>query len=150
MSIHGGIAKLFGYGMYVGDSVPTESIGFMGEILKEEGIPNPKIVLDNGQVVYGCECWWGDEEVVRKKMSLCNEVINVDIDKIREEARAQSKGQGNSEEGTGRGEQEEEKQQVQEGGEVKEGEEVARLAPPPGGEVDQRKEGEYRDTDPCS
>lgn len=30
--------------------------------LAEHVARNPKIVLDNGDVVWGCECWWGPEE----------------------------------------------------------------------------------------
>jgi hypothetical protein len=50
---------LFGYGEYIGDSIPTR--GFLGTV----GIENPTIRLDNGQVVYGFECWWGSEEKVK-------------------------------------------------------------------------------------
>lgn len=50
----------FGYGTYQGDEIPPEDIGF--------GVPNPKIVLDNGQVIWGCQCWWGTEEQVKKQL----------------------------------------------------------------------------------
>lgn len=46
---------LYGYGVYEGD-----------EIHPELGFPNPKIQLDNGSVVWGCECWWGSEEKVKQ------------------------------------------------------------------------------------
>ena len=49
---------LYGYGTYLGIHVPPENIGF--------GIPNPKIALDDGQIVYGLQCWWGTEERVQK------------------------------------------------------------------------------------
>ncbi len=56
----------FGFGDYVGDEVPPpEIMGPFGAV----PTPNPKIVLDNGEVIWGCECWWGpaeNEEVINK------------------------------------------------------------------------------------
>ena len=49
--------RFLGYGVYQGDEVPPENIGGFNM-----GFPNPKIVLDNGKVVWGCECWWGAED----------------------------------------------------------------------------------------
>lgn len=46
--------RLYGFGKYVGDETPP---GF-------EEIPwykNPKILLDDGSVVWGMQCWWGPE-----------------------------------------------------------------------------------------
>lgn len=74
--------EFLGYGVYVGDFVPTEA-GGMGKMLAEMEIPNPKIVLDSGKVVYGCECWWGSEESVKKKIEAYTTVKNVDIDEVR-------------------------------------------------------------------
>jgi hypothetical protein len=73
---------IFGYGYYVGDEVPTTAGGFMGEMVKESGITNPKIELDNGKVVWGCECWWGDVESAKKMMD-DREVVEIDIDEER-------------------------------------------------------------------
>ena len=74
-------AKTFlGYGVYLGDKdcpplrqwLATESrkLGFettakrfeTGEIKKL----NPKIRLDNGTEVWGCECWWGGADMFVK------------------------------------------------------------------------------------
>ena len=55
--------KFYGYGVYEGDEVPPIEVG---GVLSEVGIPNPKITLDNGGVVWGCQCWWGSEEKVKK------------------------------------------------------------------------------------
>jgi hypothetical protein len=70
--------QLLGYGVYVGDEVPPQGpFGATWEefdkIASESGRPgyrptNPKIVLDDGSVVWGQECWWGDEERVRKSI----------------------------------------------------------------------------------
>jgi hypothetical protein len=52
----------FGYGVYEGDEVPpVGTIGALGIDLGEVKMPNPKITLDNGTVVWGCQCWWGSE-----------------------------------------------------------------------------------------
>lgn len=71
--------QLFGFGQYVGDEVPPEEIKFMGVHISN---PNPKIVLDNGKVVWGCECWWGSEDKI-KRMIGTKQVIPVDIDEAR-------------------------------------------------------------------
>lgn len=43
---------------------PPETVPAGSKVVYREG--NPKIVLDNGEVVYGCQVWWEpiDEEVV--------------------------------------------------------------------------------------
>lgn len=65
---------LYGFGVYAGREVPPENRGFR--------IPNPKIELDNGKVVFGCECYWGPEEGV-KKMIDGRRVVEVDINEVR-------------------------------------------------------------------
>ena len=52
----------FGEGTYLGDEVPPEDSpeGSTREMLRSLGMANPKIQLDNGKVVWGCECWWGE------------------------------------------------------------------------------------------
>lgn len=52
--------RLFGYGVYAGDHPGGPMDKFVGE-----PYPNPRIDLDGGGVVWGCECWWGPEEKVR-------------------------------------------------------------------------------------
>ena len=32
------------------------------------GIPNPKIILDNGDIVWGWECWWCSVEKFEKSL----------------------------------------------------------------------------------
>ena len=46
------IVNIYGYGEMVG----KEPCPLLCDI------PNPKIILDDGNVVWGCECWWGDKE----------------------------------------------------------------------------------------
>lgn len=73
-----------GYGVYEGDFVPEEAVGFMAEIAREQGHTNPRILLDSGSHVYGCECWWGNEEKIRKTLE-GQKVNKIEIDKVREE-----------------------------------------------------------------
>lgn len=54
------IVKFLGYGTYAGEEIPPD--GFLHDI----GVSNPKIILDNGDVVWGHQCWWGDEEKVKR------------------------------------------------------------------------------------
>lgn len=49
---------LIGEGTYVGDEIPDSDAMGLAAIVREGGGTNPKIVLDDGQVVWGCECWW--------------------------------------------------------------------------------------------
>lgn len=60
-----GVVRFAGFGVYVGDETPTEAVGFIAEACREAGFPSPKIELDSGEVIYGCECWWGAEDAVR-------------------------------------------------------------------------------------
>lgn len=73
---------LLGYGTYQGDEIPPPGIKFVGIDLHELGHSNPKILLDNGKVVWGCECWWGSEEQVRNSIG-SRRVIEVDAETFR-------------------------------------------------------------------
>ncbi len=78
---------LLGFGVYVGDEVPPAPMGFVRAVFgavtweefdrlaaEDEGCEpnpaarptNPKIVLDDGQIVWGAECWWGPESAYAK------------------------------------------------------------------------------------
>lgn len=48
---------LLGYGVYDGDIEHPEF-----------GFPNPRITLDDGRIVWGCECWWGPEDKVKESI----------------------------------------------------------------------------------
>lgn len=75
----GDTVYIFGYGVYTGDEVPVGAGGFMGRVLCRAKKPNPKIVLDNGKVVWGCECWWGPEDDVKRSLE-GQAVVEVDIE----------------------------------------------------------------------
>ncbi len=62
-----GVVFFFGYGVYQGLEIPPdEGPTSRTSILHAEGCMNPKIVLDQGDVIWGCECWWGLEENIRE------------------------------------------------------------------------------------
>lgn len=97
--------RLYGIGTYVGDhprpgsgppwSEPDVAMvrSVLGDDTTDEKVNdllahmslNPKIELDSGEVVWGCECWWGDlsryDEMVGGR-----EVVNVSITADREAA----------------------------------------------------------------
>lgn len=77
-----GVVRLFGFGVYVGDEVPHEKVAGHGPWLREADAPNPKILLDDGKDVFGCECWWGSEAKLRTLIA-GKKVVQVDIDQIR-------------------------------------------------------------------
>jgi hypothetical protein len=52
------VVHLLGYDVYDGD--------LTGGPFKD--VPNPRITLDSGEVVWGCECWWGSEEKVKESI----------------------------------------------------------------------------------
>ena len=68
---------LYGYGTYEGIAKPPKERRFFG-IEK-----SPKIKLDNGQVLYGIECWWGTEEEIKAIIG-GRKVVEVDISSDKE------------------------------------------------------------------
>ena len=72
--------RFFGYGVYNGD-LPCEGLG---------GFSNPNITLDNGKIVWGCECWWSPENNVKEKLDWYKEngyeIVDVDVDEERSKA----------------------------------------------------------------
>lgn len=79
--------RLFGYGVYAGREVPSKNAaGWMADMVRELGHGNPKILLDNGKTVWGCECWFGPEVEVQAMIG-ARRVVEVDIDQVRAEYR---------------------------------------------------------------
>lgn len=63
------IVQVFGYGVFEGDHVPE----YRGQLslatsCHEAEVPNPRIRLDSGELVYGAECWWGPETDIRARV----------------------------------------------------------------------------------
>jgi len=85
--------RFLGYGVYEGDKVPDDdAAGPMAETLREYSVTNPCIKLDNGDTVWGCECWWGDESEMKKHLTKLEEngikIVPVTIGDIRAESDA--------------------------------------------------------------
>ena len=80
LSGEGDTCYFIGYGIYEGDFIPESNIGGFGKLLKEVGITNPRIKLDNGGYVYGCECWWGAEDSIRERLKNFKNIVLVDME----------------------------------------------------------------------
>jgi hypothetical protein len=84
MDASGDTARVFGYGTYMGDEVPIGAAGCFGPEMAAANMTNPKIMLDNGKVVWGCECWWGPEVEMGRYLA-GRTVVEVDIDAVRKQ-----------------------------------------------------------------
>jgi len=65
-------AWVFGYGVYDGEEVPPEDEkGERGMIdfVHAANVTNPKLLMDDGTIIWGCECWWGPEKLARETIS---------------------------------------------------------------------------------
>lgn len=60
--------RILGPGTYQGHEVPPEGRPTMAQLLHEAGVANPKILLDSGEVVWGCEVWWGDYQDMQRTL----------------------------------------------------------------------------------
>jgi hypothetical protein len=57
-------AYVLGGGVYLGREVPPPDIRCCGRIPYSSGLPMPKIQLDQGGIVWGCEAYWAHETVL--------------------------------------------------------------------------------------
>ncbi len=78
-----GVIEFLGWGTYVGNEIPYKARGLIAKVLRKLKRKSPKIELDSGEVVYGCECWWGSEERVKEVLKKAREVKEVDISRLR-------------------------------------------------------------------
>jgi hypothetical protein len=89
----------YGYGKYMGTSIPKEAVGLRANILRQEKRKIPKIKLDNGEIVYDCECWFGPKEKIQRilllQMKEGRTVQMVSINEIRKKIRDEIKEGGN-------------------------------------------------------
>lgn len=79
---------LYGYGEYEGDfkfkDAEIPPVGLVSVLAEKAGITeNPRIKLDSGQTIWGCECWWCPIEKLEEEYGAL-EKKEVDIDKDRE------------------------------------------------------------------
>lgn len=73
---------LLGYGRYMGEEIPPPEISLAGLLLSSLGHATSKILLDNGKIVWGCECWWGAEAKVKASIGQ-RRVREVSVEQIR-------------------------------------------------------------------
>ncbi len=79
-----GVVEFLGYDVLQPDKViPEDGVGLWTDICKETGDMTPKIVLDSGEVVYGCECWWAAEDEIKQRLAEAKEVKQVSITQVR-------------------------------------------------------------------
>ena len=69
------VLNIFGVGVYVGEEVPPP--GLDGVFIDDW--PNPKIVLDGGGVIWGAQCWWGDESNLEEYRKAGFEIVTVPL-----------------------------------------------------------------------
>lgn len=85
------LLRLYGFGTYLGQKrpseIPAEPVGPIGEAIVEQDRENPVIELDDGNYVWGCECWWGAEAVVKGQLDRYRNVENVSIEDARKQYR---------------------------------------------------------------
>lgn len=78
----GDTIEIYGYGIYEGKKVPPEELNvqFFGMPLTME---NPCIKLDSGKLVFGCECWWGSEDMIKERVAKYANVVELDVEEVR-------------------------------------------------------------------
>lgn len=66
--------RFLGYGTYLGEEVPPkEGPATPARYVSKIGHKNPKLHMDSGEIVWGCECWWSDIENVKNEMIVWRE-----------------------------------------------------------------------------
>lgn len=75
---------LLGFGVYDGEHEPpfgplgiskeeydliVADMKASGQLSQDYVWTNPRITLDDGRVVWGCQCWWGPEEIINKRIA---------------------------------------------------------------------------------
>lgn len=100
LSAKDNVVEFLGYGVYEGDFDPDDpnyapaAAGAVADMarmryqaFKEGRFLNPRIKLDSGKIVWGCECWWSDEESMKKEIEAYMltgwEIKKVDIEEER-------------------------------------------------------------------
>ena len=77
--------SLYGYGIYDGNKSLSLLGGISGgvaDMLKMMEVKNPRITLDSGKHIFGCECRWGSEKKIKALIGN-RKIIMVDIDEER-------------------------------------------------------------------
>lgn len=106
LGTEGKVMEFVGYGVYEGyQPVDDDAVGFFAEAHQElqredpkfmdPKYGNPRIKLDSGETVYGCETWWGSEAAVKKMVeefaAKGGTVVNVTVAEFRRKFREEVK-----------------------------------------------------------
>lgn len=76
---------LFGFGTYEGEEIPpADSVG-NAKLMHDQGQPNPKIKLEDGTIVWGCECWWGPKDRFDEQRG-DRPIVKADLNEWRQQA----------------------------------------------------------------
>jgi hypothetical protein len=82
----------FGYGVYMNESIPTDHVFGPFGPASQLGMSSPRIRLDSGDDVWGCECWFSSQETVAKMLEAAKdqgyEVKEITPSKYRDECQA--------------------------------------------------------------
>lgn len=83
-----------GFGVYESDEIPSEdTLGMMASLLRMREQKNPKLVLDNGESVWGCECYWGPTDQFRSFANM-RKIVPSTVADYREQAKPKKKETG--------------------------------------------------------
>lgn len=89
-SINGGVARYFGEGVYLGEEVPSKTEFPHLAMFSDNMVSNPKILLDTGGVVWGCECWWSPVESMKRRLSSCTTIHMITPEEARKPVQTRS------------------------------------------------------------
>lgn len=59
------VLKFLGYGTYEGKEAPPKK---EGDFISQLGIPTPKLKLDNGETVWGYQCYWSAQDEMEERI----------------------------------------------------------------------------------
>jgi hypothetical protein len=86
------IINLIGRGVFAGLFVPVDALGPIAEKLRETEETNPRIDLDDGNHVWGCECWWmGEKQADLWMMDLVGhgyKIKNITVEEMKNQYKA--------------------------------------------------------------
>lgn len=64
------VVYLYGYGTYAEEVPPADPRGKRGmvDFVHAANVTNPKLTMDDGTIVWGAECWWAPEAVIKRRI----------------------------------------------------------------------------------
>jgi hypothetical protein len=78
--VSGKSVRIYGLGTFEGEHpIADEATGFFAEAARAAGLTNPRIKLDSGKTVWGCECWWAPEGQFAMYVRMGYALTSIDI-----------------------------------------------------------------------